>query len=152
MFVIDVVLTVENRVPADLTHPTPPIVVNGKIVLEERIALHSTGAAAPLVERAVVLRAIDTLWVEHLTELEDFRRGVGLRGYGGRDPLIEFKDRGNYTQVATFPDEPFASYFSGNVAQICPVGALTAKPYRFKARPWDLEQADSTCTTCSAIT
>jgi preprotein translocase subunit SecA len=44
-----------------------------------------------LVERAVVLRAIDTLWVEHLTELEDFRKGVGLRGYGGRDPLIEFK-------------------------------------------------------------
>ncbi len=44
-----------------------------------------------LVERAVLLRAIDTLWVEHLTELEDFRRGVGLRGYGGRDPLVEFK-------------------------------------------------------------
>ena len=65
------------------------------------------------------------------------------------DKLIHFIDRGNYTQVATFPDEPFASYFSGNVAQICPVGALTAKPYRFKARPWDLEQADSTCTTCS---
>ena len=65
------------------------------------------------------------------------------------DKLIHFIDRGNHTQVATFPDEPFASYFSGNVAQICPVGALTAKPYRFKARPWDLEQADSTCTTCS---
>jgi NADH-quinone oxidoreductase subunit G len=65
------------------------------------------------------------------------------------DKLIHFIDRGNYTQVATFPDEPFASYFSGNVAQICPVGALTAKPYRFKARPWDLEQAESTCTTCS---
>ena len=44
-----------------------------------------------LVERAVLLRAIDTLWVEHLTELEDFRKGVGLRGYGGRDPLVEFK-------------------------------------------------------------
>jgi len=44
-----------------------------------------------LVERAVLLRAIDTLWVDHLTELEDFRRGVGLRGYGGRDPLVEFK-------------------------------------------------------------
>ena len=49
----------------------------------------------------------------------------------------------------TFPDEPFASYFSGNTVQICPVGALTAKPYRFKARPWDLEEAESTCTTCS---
>ena len=44
-----------------------------------------------LVERAVLLRAIDTLWVDHLTELEDFRRGVGLRGYGGTDPLVEFK-------------------------------------------------------------
>jgi preprotein translocase subunit SecA len=44
-----------------------------------------------LVERAVLLRAIDTLWVEHLTELDDFRKGVGLRGYGGRDPLVEFK-------------------------------------------------------------
>ena len=33
--------------------------------------------------------------------------------------------------------------------QICPVGALTAKPYRFRARPWDLEQVESTCTTCS---
>jgi preprotein translocase subunit SecA len=44
-----------------------------------------------IVERAVLLRAIDTLWVEHLTELDDFRRGVGLRGYGGIDPLVEFK-------------------------------------------------------------
>ncbi|MFM7879398.1 MAG: molybdopterin oxidoreductase family protein, partial [Acidimicrobiaceae bacterium] len=41
------------------------------------------------------------------------------------------------------------SYFSGNTVQICPVGALTAKPYRFKARPWDLEQTESTCTSCS---
>ena len=60
------------------------------------------------------------------------------------DPLIHFMDRGNQTQVNTFPDEPFASYFSGNVVQICPVGALTAKPYRFKARPWDLDEVDST--------
>lgn len=65
------------------------------------------------------------------------------------DKLIHFISRGNDTQVMTFPDEPFASYFSGNTVQICPVGALTAKPYRFKARPWDLEQVESTCTTCS---
>ncbi|MGE0877047.1 MAG: NADH-quinone oxidoreductase subunit NuoG [Acidimicrobiia bacterium] len=65
------------------------------------------------------------------------------------DPLIHFTHRGNTTQVLTFPDEPFASYFSGNTVQICPVGALTAKPYRFKARPWDLEQLESTCTSCS---
>ena len=44
-----------------------------------------------MVERLVLLRAIDQLWVDHLTELDDFRRGVGLRGYGGTDPLVEFK-------------------------------------------------------------
>ncbi|CAB4885533.1 unannotated protein [freshwater metagenome] len=65
------------------------------------------------------------------------------------DALIHFTSRGNTTQVNTFPDEPFSSYFSGNTVQICPVGALTAKPYRFKARPWDLQEAESTCTTCS---
>jgi NADH-quinone oxidoreductase subunit G len=65
------------------------------------------------------------------------------------DALIHFIERGNTTQVMTFPDEPFSSYFSGNTVQICPVGALTAKPYRFKARPWDLEESESTCTTCA---
>ena len=65
------------------------------------------------------------------------------------DALIHFTSRGNNTQVQTFPDEPFSSYFSGNTVQICPVGALTAQPYRFKARPWDLEKTESTCTTCS---
>ena len=65
------------------------------------------------------------------------------------DPLISFTQRGNETQVLTFPDDPFNSYFSGNTVQICPVGALTAKPYRFRARPWDLEEVESTCTSCS---
>jgi len=65
------------------------------------------------------------------------------------DPLIHFNSRGNNTHITTFPDEPFSSYFSGNTVQICPVGALTASPYRFKARPWDLSQQESTCTTCA---
>ncbi len=65
------------------------------------------------------------------------------------DALIHFMDRGAHTEVNTFPDEPFASYFSGNTVQICPVGALTAKPYRFKARPWDLKETISTAWTDS---
>ncbi|HET6792987.1 MAG TPA: NADH-quinone oxidoreductase subunit NuoG [Acidimicrobiales bacterium] len=65
------------------------------------------------------------------------------------DPLIDFVGRGDSIEVATFPEAPFSSYFSGNTVQICPVGALTASPYRFRARPWDLEQVESTCTTCS---
>ncbi len=65
------------------------------------------------------------------------------------DPLIEFLDRGNFTQINTFPDQPFASYFSGNTVQICPVGALTSKAYRFRARPWDLVSIESTCPHCT---
>ncbi|MGH9101623.1 MAG: molybdopterin-dependent oxidoreductase, partial [Acidimicrobiales bacterium] len=65
------------------------------------------------------------------------------------DPFITFQGRGDHIEVNTFPDRPFSSYFSGNTVQICPVGALTASHYRFKARPWDLEQAESTCTSCS---
>jgi NADH-quinone oxidoreductase subunit G len=65
------------------------------------------------------------------------------------DPLIHFIHRGNSTEVNTFPDEPFSSYFSGNTVQICPVGALTASTYRFKARPWDLQTTESTCQQCS---
>ena len=43
------------------------------------------------VERMVLIRTIDSLWVEHLTELDDMRRGIGLRGYAQQDPLNEFK-------------------------------------------------------------
>ncbi len=62
---------------------------------------------------------------------------------------IDFAGRGEQVEVSTFPTEPFSSYFSGNTVQICPVGALTATPYRFTARPWDLDQVESTCTACS---
>ncbi len=44
-----------------------------------------------MVERLVLLRTIDALWVEHLTELDDMRRGIGLRGYAQQDPLNEFR-------------------------------------------------------------
>ncbi|HVM67840.1 MAG TPA: NADH-quinone oxidoreductase subunit NuoG, partial [Acidimicrobiales bacterium] len=65
------------------------------------------------------------------------------------DPLIHFFERGNNTEVNTFPDHPFASYFSGNVVQLCPVGALTSVSYRFVARPWDIDRVESTCTSCA---
>ncbi len=62
---------------------------------------------------------------------------------------IDFAGRGELVEVAAFPTSPFTSHFSGNTVQICPVGALTATPYRFTARPWDLDQVESTCTTCA---
>jgi NADH-quinone oxidoreductase subunit G len=65
------------------------------------------------------------------------------------DRFIQLVDRGPGTQILTFSDEPFNSYFSGNTIQICPVGALTSLPYRFASRPWDLQTAPSVCAYCS---
>ena len=65
------------------------------------------------------------------------------------DVLIDFIDRGDRMQVLNFEEQPFDSYFSGNTVQICPVGALTASQYRFRARPWDLATVETSCTTCS---
>jgi preprotein translocase subunit SecA len=49
------------------------------------------GDQAILVERTILLRTIDLLWVEHLEAMEHLREGIGLRGYGQRDPLVEYK-------------------------------------------------------------
>ncbi len=65
------------------------------------------------------------------------------------DALIDFGGRGGTTEVITYPDAPFTSYFSGNTVQICPVGALTASAYRFRARPWDLESVETSCQACA---
>jgi preprotein translocase subunit SecA len=55
------------------------------------------------VERLVLVRTIDSLWVEHLTELDDMRRGIGLRGYAQQDPLNEFR-REAYRMYEEFRD------------------------------------------------
>jgi len=44
-----------------------------------------------LIERGIVLKSIDTLWVEHLTVMDKLRTGIGLQGYGQKDPLVEYK-------------------------------------------------------------
>src|SRR5438477_6857163 len=46
----------------------------------------------PMVERDVMLRTIDWQWMEYLTQMEQFREGIGLRAYGQRDPLVEYKN------------------------------------------------------------
>ncbi len=66
------------------------------------------------------------------------------------DRFIELFARGAGEQVAIAAGEDFRSPFSGNTIQICPVGALTATPYRFVARPFDLSSAEGVCGHCSA--
>jgi NADH-quinone oxidoreductase subunit G len=57
--------------------------------------------------------------------------------------------RGFRMEVGTAPDHAFDSNFSGNTVEICPVGALTASTYRFRARPWELKRTPSVCNNCS---
>ncbi|MDN5570959.1 MAG: 2Fe-2S iron-sulfur cluster-binding protein, partial [Propionibacteriaceae bacterium] len=65
------------------------------------------------------------------------------------DPFIALVERGALQQVGFYEDDPYDSYFSGNVIQICPVGALTSVSYRFQSRPFDLVSTDSTCEHCA---
>jgi NADH-quinone oxidoreductase subunit G len=64
------------------------------------------------------------------------------------DAQLQLLDRGDRTYVGTFDDRPYVSPFHGNITDLCPVGALTNYSYRFRARPWDIEQAGSVCTLC----
>ncbi|HEX5510631.1 MAG TPA: NADH-quinone oxidoreductase subunit G, partial [Actinomycetales bacterium] len=83
------------------------------------------------------------------------------------DPFIDLMQRGAQQQIGTFSPgvlgihtqgeslldesgEPFASYFSGNTIQICPVGALTSAAYRFRSRPFDLVSTPGVCEHCSS--
>ena len=59
------------------------------------------------------------------------------------------KDRGAHDIIATATGLPYRHNFTGNVTELCPVGALTSKTYRFKSRPWDLARTQTTCTQCA---
>jgi NADH-quinone oxidoreductase subunit G len=64
------------------------------------------------------------------------------------DEQLQLLERGDRTFVGTFDDRPYVAPFHGNITDLCPVGALTNYTYRFRARPWDIEQAGSVCTLC----
>ncbi|HET6570739.1 MAG TPA: NADH-quinone oxidoreductase subunit NuoG [Solirubrobacterales bacterium] len=64
------------------------------------------------------------------------------------DSQLQLLERGDRTFVGTFDDRPYVDPFHGNITDLCPVGALTSYTYRFRARPWDIEQAGSVCTLC----
>jgi NADH dehydrogenase/NADH:ubiquinone oxidoreductase subunit G len=57
-------------------------------------------------------------------------------------------NRGSQSIIATFEDEPYKGHFSGNVTELCPVGALTSTQYRFEARPWEIQNVPSVCGLC----
>jgi len=64
------------------------------------------------------------------------------------DWQLIFSDRGAHTFVGTHDGHPYVAPFSGNIIELCPVGALTSRPYRFRARPWDIEGSGGVCMLC----
>ena len=64
------------------------------------------------------------------------------------DGQLVARNRGARTEIATFADEPYRAPFSGNVIELCPVGALTSTLYRFEARPWEIQRVPTVCTAC----
>jgi len=64
------------------------------------------------------------------------------------DHQLVFLDRGDHTFVGTHDGRPYVAPFSGNIIELCPVGALTSSAYRFRARPWDIEGSGTVCTLC----
>jgi NADH-quinone oxidoreductase subunit G len=62
---------------------------------------------------------------------------------------FEFVNRGDHTQIATFEDRPITHNYAGNLADVCPVGALLSHDFRFKMRVWFLDGTDSVCPGCS---
>ncbi len=57
-------------------------------------------------------------------------------------------ERGAASMIATFGDEPYRAPFSGNVIELCPVGALTSTQYRFEGRPWEIQNVPTVCGLC----
>ena len=66
------------------------------------------------------------------------------------DYQLVLLERGAHSFVGTFDGHPYVAPFSGNIIELCPVGALTSRAYRFRARPWDIEGAGTVCTLCPA--
>ncbi len=64
------------------------------------------------------------------------------------DNQLIARNRGAHSEIATFASDPYRAPFSGNVIELCPVGALTSTQYRFEARPWDIQNVPTVCGLC----
>jgi NADH-quinone oxidoreductase subunit G len=65
-----------------------------------------------------------------------------------QDEQLIARERGAGSVIATFEEQPYRGRFSGNVIELCPVGALTSTAYRFQARPWEITDIPSVCALC----
>jgi preprotein translocase subunit SecA len=87
------------------------------------------------IEKMVYLRIIDQLWVEHLTTMDELRTGIGLRSYGQRDPLVEYKAEAHkmFTRLLASIEASVARTILKIEVQVGPTAPITRRPLEYKA-------------------
>jgi formate dehydrogenase (NADP+) alpha subunit len=135
-----------------INHPLdcPVCDKGGECELQDRVFEHGQGQSR-LTEPKIHIEDYDLgpLVVRNQDRCIICKRCVKVMEEIVGDPVLEFGQRGVTTEVYTFEHEPFPAGFSGNTIRVCPVGALMSKPFRFKARPWELIKTPSVCSLCS---
>jgi NADH-quinone oxidoreductase subunit G len=104
--------------------------------LEDKVKKHKALDIGPLImldQERCILCTRCTRFLEEVTKTEE----------------LGIFERGNHCQIDLFPGKRLENHYSGNVADICPVGALTSKDFRFRARVWYLDHTPSICTACA---
>jgi len=112
---------------------------------------HGTGSARTIDSR----RRFEKPQLDPLIDIERNRcimctRCVRFMDEVAGEHLLGVFGRGDRNHIGTEGNGPVDNIFSGNIIDLCPVGCLTSKPFRFQARAWELQQVNSTCTLCSA--
>ncbi len=135
-----------------LNHPLdcPVCDKGGECELQDRVFEHSN-ALSRATEPKIHIQDYDLgpLIVRNQDRCIICKRCVKVMEEVVGEPVLEFGQRGVTTEVYTFEHEEFKPGFSGNTIRVCPVGALMSKPFRFKARPWELIKTPSVCSLCS---
>ncbi|MEO6991887.1 MAG: 2Fe-2S iron-sulfur cluster-binding protein, partial [Candidatus Baltobacteraceae bacterium] len=136
-----------------LNHPLdcPICDKGGECDLQDYSMAYGQGASRKIEAKAAKPKAVDL----GPTIVLDEERCIVCQRCVRFDDLITNErslvvmERGQSDLIATATGDEYVSNFSGNVTELCPVGALTSKTYRFKSRPWDLNRTQTTCTQCS---
>jgi NADH-quinone oxidoreductase subunit G len=135
-----------------INHPLdcPVCDKGGECELQDRVFQHASPESR-LTEPKVTIEDYDLgpLIVRNQDRCIVCKRCIKVMEEVVGDPVLEFGQRGVTTEVYTFEHEHFPPGFSGNTIKVCPVGALMSKPFRFKARPWELVKTPTVCSLCS---
>ncbi|MEZ5988503.1 MAG: 2Fe-2S iron-sulfur cluster-binding protein [Planctomycetota bacterium] len=77
------------------------------------------------------------------------RRCIRFFDHVTGEPQLKVFSRGDRSWLGTFFDEPLTGNYQGNIVDVCPVGALTLKKFRFRSRPWFMQRTNTVCGSCS---